>query len=504
MNRKRIALTILFCVGVLFFTGKRADAAFPYDMEQKPVTAASIKSESVSVFKDAALKNKVDEVNGGKLKIEAYRVSKKSIYGTYKSGKKSGTGWFSLDTFVVNPDYKNVYATVRDGMHIYTDRSFSKVQTTIKKYSGIIVISKKGSHRQVICDKKDHYEIGWMTSGVFSNTLLYDGREKQILADGIYEFRCGYQDDKNGGTKKQTEMENYPRHTFKIVHVTHNQYYLQEVQGGKYLSVQFEKEGGTVGQYVLSWSSELDETNGLFEIQRLNGAFSIQNVKSKYFIGTSAGKGAADAAAIEEDRIELISSLVLCTGRSEERSHWRIRATQKMSNTKKPFVFTQYDPEWCSTPYGGGGCMGTAGCGILATVNAVYALSGQYMDVMELANYAVEKNYRIVGSGTDDGIFKAAAKKYGRKYGFAWDGASGSIDVLKKKLKAGDTAIVHVQGHYVAISDYNKKTKKYLLLDSNYLPKRATSAFGDWIKVDRLLSGALESQYFYFFKLNEM
>ena len=65
------------------------------------------------------------------------------------------------------------------------------------------------------------------------------------------------------------------------------------------------------------------------------------------------------------------------------------------------------------------------------------------------------------------------------------------------------TAIVHVQGHYVSISDYNKKTKKYLLLDSNYLPKRATSAFGDWIKVDRLLSGALESQYFYFFKLSE-
>ena len=53
--------------------------------------------------------------------------------------------------------------------------------------------------------------------------------------------------------------------------------------------------------------------------------------------------------------------------------------------------------------------------------------------ILPLANYAVEKNYRIVGSGTDDGIFKAAAKKYGQKYGFAWDGASGSIDVLKKK-----------------------------------------------------------------------
>lgn len=47
------------------------------------------------------------------------------------------------------------------------------------------------------------------------------------------------------------------------------------------------------------------------------------------------------------------------------------------------------------------------------------------------------------------------------------------------------------------------KNKEISLLDSNYLPKRATSAFGDWIKVDRLLSGALESQYFYFFKLSE-
>lgn len=145
--------------------------------------------------------------------------------------------------------------------------------------------------------------------------------------------------------------------------------------------------------------------------------------------------------------------------------------------------------------------MGTAGCGILATVNAVYALSGQYMDVMELADYAVEKNYRIVGSGTDDGIFKAACKEFGKKYGFAWDGKSGSVDVLKKKLKAGDTAVAHVEGHYVCISDYDKKTKKYLVLDSNYIPKRETSAFGDWVKVKRLLSGPLEAKNFFFFKL---
>lgn len=40
-----------------------------------------------------------------------------------------------------------------------------------------------------------------MTASAFSNTLLYDGREKQTLADGIYKFRCGYQDDENGEVK---------------------------------------------------------------------------------------------------------------------------------------------------------------------------------------------------------------------------------------------------------------------------------------------------------------
>ena len=501
MNIRKIALTSLFCVVMLLCVGRKAEAAFPYDMEQKPVTATSIQNGKVAVYNDENLKNKKEEVEGNNLTIEAYKVSKNGIYGNYKSGKSSGAGWFSLDTFVVNPKYKNVYATVRDRMHIYTSRSFSKVQTTIKKYSGVIVISKVDGDRQVICDKNDHYEIGWMTAGAFSNTLLYDGREKQALADGIYKFRCGYQDDKNGGSKDQSAMKSYPEHTFKIMHTTQNQYYIQNVETEKYLAVTFKSTGkkaekGSVGKYVVSWTEQPDKTYGLFQLQRLNGAFSIQNVKSKYFL--------AQAAATEVSSEDDENAFILEKSRNTQETHWRIHAAQKMSNTKKPFVFTQYDPEWCATPYGGGGCMGTAGCGILATVNAVYALSGQYMDVMELANYAVEKNYRIVGSGTDDGIFKAAAKKYGQKYGFAWDGASGSIDVLKKKLKAGDTAIVHVQGHYVSISDYNKKTKKYLLLDSNYLPKRATSAFGDWIGVNRLLSGALESQYFYFFKSSEL
>ena len=194
---------------------------------------------------------------------------------------------------------------------------------------------------------------------------------------------------------------------------------------------------------------------------------------------------------------------VFLENRQSDASHWRVSAAEELFDREQPMIFTQYDPEWCGTPYGGGGSMGTAGCGVLAAVNAVYSLSGNYMDVMELADYAVEKNYRIVGSGTDDGIFKGACQEFGRKYNFAWDGKSGSVDVLKEKLLAGDVAIAHVPGHYVVIGAYSKKKNKYLVLDSNYLPKRATSAFGDWVSVERLLEGSLMGQNFYFYKLRD-
>ncbi len=480
MNTKKIVMSILVCTAVLFFKGAKAEAAFPADMEQKPVKAYSIKGGELTVYKDAKLQKKAGSVNGGSLTIEAYKVSEKGIFGNYQSGNQKGSGWLPLSAFVSQTDYKHVYATVRDAMYIYEDSTFSSVLTTIKKYTGVIVISKEGDKRQVICDKKDHYEIGWMTSSAFSNTLLYDGREKRTLKDGTYEFNCGYQDDRSGGKSQQTTMDQYEKHTWKIQYITRNCYYIQNTQDGKYLSVVYQKKQK---EYVLVWTEKPDEKRGQFQFHRIYGSYAIRNTKTSLFLAQNENQ-----------------ELVLLTNRNTAESHWRVRAQKKMSDQNNPFVFTQYDPQWCSTPYGGGGCMGTAGCGVLAAVNAVYALNGQSMDVMELADYAVEKNYRIVGSGTDDGIFKAACKKFGRKYGFAWDGQSGSIDVLKKKLKAGDTAIVHVPGHYVCISDYNQKTKKFLLLDSNYLPKRMTSAFGDWIRIDRLLSGTLESQNFYFFK----
>ena len=71
-----------------------------------------------------------------------------------------------------------------------------------------------------------------------------------------------------------------------------------------------------------------------------------------------------------------------------------------------------------------------------------------------------------------------------------------------QKLKAGDTAIVYLPGHYGTIVDYNAKKDKYLLMDPHYLPKRGTSSFGDWVSQKDLEEGALTTQMFFYYKAN--
>ena len=100
-------------------------------------------------------------------------------------------------------------------------------------------------------------------------------------------------------------------------------------------------------------------------------------------------------------------------------------------------------------------------------------------------------------------FFKAAAEKFGYKYGFSYDGSGESFKELKEKLKEGDTAIAYLPGHYGTIVDYNAKKDKYLLMDPHYLPKRGTSSFGDWVSQKDLEEGALMVQTFFYYKAEQ-
>ena len=97
-------------------------------------------------------------------------------------------------------------------------------------------------------------------------------------------------------------------------------------------------------------------------------------------------------------------------------------------------------------------------------------------------------------------VFEAAADAFGEKYGFTFAGTGESLRKLRRRLKAGQTVVTHVPGHYVTIVDYNPNTKKYLLLDPHYLPKRKTCPYGDWVSAKTLTGDSLFAYIFFFYE----
>lgn len=449
-------------------------AQFPLDLLYKPLIINRIEHNEVTVFKDSGLTEKADTISGYGLKIKAIRLKDGAVYGSYKEEKKKTYGWFSSEIYQ-EQDFKTEYRVACHEIPVYADESYDQVIGTTVAYSDLVVVGGYKEHYKVIFDQGEEYRIGWIDEEGYTSTRPYDHTEKRVLAGGRYHMYCiGENDLLEEEEPEGMDVEMIPADT--------GTYYIKNLADDHYITV-LGTEFGFEGS--LSRSPEEDEKNGTFVITKCGNDFSIQSTRNLMYLNVDAqGK------------------LTLCRGRAKN-GIWKIKAIERVVDPKHPFVFTQYDPQWGGIPYGGGTCMAASACGVLAPVNAVYALTGEYMNVMELADYAVEKEYRIIGSGTDNGLFKAAAKKFGKKYNFRFDGSSASLDVIKKKLQKGETGVAHVQGHYVALVAYSKKKNKYLLLDPCYLPKRETGAFGDWVEPERLESGALNIQSVYFYKLRE-
>ena len=160
-------------------------------------------------------------------------------------------------------------------------------------------------------------------------------------------------------------------------------------------------------------------------------------------------------------------------------------------------IFCQYDPKWGGKLYGRTNTIAASACGVFSMINALYALNGQFMDPMKLADYSVKNRYRVEGHGTSYKLFEAAAKKFGGNYGYSYVGSTTSLTKLQQHLQHG-TAIAYVPGHYMAVGDY--KSGKYLALDSYATEKRKTSPFGLWITGSRFRSGSLKAKNFFLFK----
>ena len=136
-------------------------------------------------------------------------------------------------------------------------------------------------------------------------------------------------------------------------------------------------------------------------------------------------------------------------------------------------AFRQGDLRWGLHSYGYANAAGTveatissSGCGLLSLVNAVYYMTGRFIDPAALADWSCANGYRMNGVGTVHAMYQAYAKAYGERLGFAYAGTASSLSQIRDFLQEGGAAIVSTDHHLMAVVDYEPEKGGYLLLDS--------------------------------------
>lgn len=144
--------------------------------------------------------------------------------------------------------------------------------------------------------------------------------------------------------------------------------------------------------------------------------------------------------------------------------------------------------------------MYSSACGIFSFCNAVFALNHNEADAVEVAQWAYDiKAYRPGGSGTyREILYNNVEEKYGEELGFTLNGQIwGKVtdSRLTNHLLSGGVAVIHVSGHFMAITGYNAETGLYHVLESACSTKRGLE--GDsWVTAQKMTSGYTNVDWF--------
>ena len=172
---------------------------------------------------------------------------------------------------------------------------------------------------------------------------------------------------------------------------------------------------------------------------------------------------------------------------------------------RAPQVYLQYASPWGTHPYGHKDLdctedttLSFSGCGVLAYVNAIYHLTGKFVDPTLIADYAMTNGHRVCGEGTAKSLYKAFARSYGNEYGFTFGESYTRADFnsMKEAIQNGSVLIANVPDHFIAIVEYDAKRDAFLVLDSYPTSGRGTTKLGDWKTIDELSTGKLKINYF--------
>ena len=114
--------------------------------------------------------------------------------------------------------------------------------------------------------------------------------------------------------------------------------------------------------------------------------------------------------------------------------------------------------------------------------------------------HTTDKNGNIKGAGLSHDVPKVLANALGNEYGFKCSASNKYSENnfptveeyvfmwndLRSHLKNGEVAVALVEGHFIAIVDYDSRSNTVLVYDSAASDKRGTTTKGDWKSCNEL------------------
>lgn len=190
----------------------------------------------------------------------------------------------------------------------------------------------------------------------------------------------------------------------------------------------------------------------------------------------------------------LIVSILLCSITVLFHNPIEMNAEEGKVEYNTPECYQQAKDIWSSYTIGGGS-IGNNGCGIVSLTNAVNYVTGNYIDPVEMADYAysIDAYNGSMGGGTARWVLYHQLNEYEKKFGFAVVETGRSSNVVFPKfidhLKNGGVSVAHVYGHFIAIVGYDENTKSYLVYDCAANPvKRESYPYGTWMTEKQLMT----------------
>ncbi len=409
---------------------------------------------------------------------DGYCRVKYPVLRGYRTAYAQSSSFFSNINFSPNKVRLGVSKTV------YRRSNLSQSLGTVYSSDNVIIVGTSGNKTQIIYPVSGGYKMGWV-SGKYSTNSTQDAN----IEDGYYRIESAldfnfvldvygaYMDDganiqiyRNLGLKNQIFLVRRQPDGYYTITAVHSGRSLDVAGNGQSSGtniMQYESHGGDNQKWKIIKTSDgrcsfISKCNGLYLDVEDGRAVGGINVRCWTGNGSDAQKFRLQSTTVD--------------GRYYE------KPAQNNPPAQRPItVFSQTDSRWANVSYGRGpggrnANLSQAGCGILAYVNAVYHMTGNFIQPSELAAWSVSNNHRINGEGTALSLYKAYADAYGSAYGFKYAGSVSRVSSARSHLQNGGTAVISVPGHLMALVSY--ENGRYLILDSYKSSNRGTYQTG--------------------------